>query len=749
MAIAIGSLAMSIAAPTEGAGAQRDIWKSGIYVAPDDTFRVAIPAGLGEGRWMREYYSVTGQREVQFGDDQCRRYYVKSFSGPVGRAISEDYLARGHETALRNAVAQLAAQRRERVASVTVRTSAFGPAVVATSMTDRGWPCVAPFPEGGSTVSVAWYFVHAGSLYEAGYQAGQSPGDDASQSQATAGERADAFVLGLEMLGTAEKPRFAFSAGDPPPRLAGLTLGDTRAAVEKVVGPIESAGGTWEFEDKKRGLSVHGSDGKGVESVGISRREDGDVAGVRVGDRMEDVVAKWGPSAEGGTVGPDMAMHEYPAGSWALTVITHKNRVAYLGLGPYTAPRESVPDAWPPTNGTTVPPETRRVAKLPSQGDIHVGQRYELPAGSLETNTGDSVYQDDPRIAVNIADVVASPPVLPGSSSAADALGRLLGSDPVTLEIVGVHTMGDFARSIDARVSAGGRDVASAMVRDGLAIAVKGRNSDPALLSLEAQSRTARRGLWGIDPAELGGVSPEDYLRQYLSISIVPETYWKIGATASPLPPLKTAVLPRDREEPAKAGEASLRAVLAGDGAGLLGQVTDGHYTAADGGFRIRIPALDAPDAKVWDRLVGEYCSVGFGSDALEVRIIVSRGPKYDKKLRNRLTFHSVPGGDVEADDLKTRYGPGLLARSQGVARFCTQMDGPPEQPWNASGCEDYPQYLVTFIGRFGDDDYYVSVEHTDVRHPDRPHPHLVDGVPLEEAARALFDSIELAGAQR
>jgi hypothetical protein len=287
------------------------------------------------------------------------------------------------------------------------------------------------------------------------------------------------------------------------------------------------------------------------------------------------------------------------------------------------------------------------------------------------------------------------------------------------------------------------------MVRDGLAIAVKGRNSDPALLSLEAQSRTARRGLWGIDPAELGGVSPEDYLRQPLSISIVPETYWKIGATSSTLPSLKTAVLPRDREEQVKAGEASLRAVMAGDGAGLLGQVADGHYTAADGGFRISIPALDAPDAKVWDRLIGEDCSVGFGSDALEVRIIVSRGPKYDKKLRNRLALHAVPGGDVEADDIKTRCGPGLRARSQGVARFCTQLDGPPEQPWNASGCEDYPQYLVTFIGRFGDDDYYVSVEHTDVRHPDRPHPHLVDGVPLEEAARATFDSIELAGEQR
>ena len=31
----------------------------------------------------------------------------------------------------------------------------------------------------------------------------------------------------------------------------------------KVVGPIESAGGSWEFEDQKRGLSVHGSAGFG------------------------------------------------------------------------------------------------------------------------------------------------------------------------------------------------------------------------------------------------------------------------------------------------------------------------------------------------------------------------------------------------------------------------------------------------------------------------------------------------------
>jgi len=38
-------------------------------------------------------------------------------------------------------------------------------------------------------------------------------------------------------------------------------------------------------------------------------------------------------------------MFEYPAGSWALTVIIHKNKVADLALGPYTAPREFVPDA--------------------------------------------------------------------------------------------------------------------------------------------------------------------------------------------------------------------------------------------------------------------------------------------------------------------------------------------------------------------------------------------------------------------
>lgn len=64
-----------------------------------------------------------------------------------------------------------------------------------------------------------------------------------------------------------------------------------------------------------------------------------------MGDRMEDVVAKWGPPEGGRTGGPGIAMFEYPAGSWALTVIIHKNKVADLALGPYTAPREFVPDA--------------------------------------------------------------------------------------------------------------------------------------------------------------------------------------------------------------------------------------------------------------------------------------------------------------------------------------------------------------------------------------------------------------------
>ncbi len=63
----------------------------------------------------------------------------------------------------------------------------------------------------------------------------------------------------------------------------------------------------------------------------------------------------------------------------------------------------------------------------------------------------------------------------------------------------------------------------------------------------------------------------------------------------------------------------------------------------------------------------------------------------------------------------------------------------------NAPVCEDYTQYGVSFIGRFGSDDFYVSVAHSDIRHPDRPHPHLVGRLTAEEAARAMFDSIELA----
>ena len=745
VAVSLGSMAAVVAAPSERAKAQLDMLKAGVYLAPDDTFRVAVPAELGEGRWVREYYHSTEQQEVQFGDDQCRRYYVKKFAGAVGRAISEDYLAKGQEATLRNAVIQLAAQRREVIGATAVRPSRFGPAVVATSESDRGWPCVVPFPEGGSTIGVAWYFVHGGALYEAGFQTSRSPDGDPDQSQANAGRLADAFVLGLEMLDTAAKPRFPFRAGDPPPRLAGVTLGDTRAAAERLVGPFEGEDGSWRFEDKKRGLNVHGSDEKGVESVGISRREDGEVASVRVGDPIDDVIAKWGSPADGGMIGPETTMLVYPAGPWGLTVVANKRKVGYLGVGPYTASTESVPEASLLPGAAKSPPETRRVAKLPSQEDIHVGQRYELPAAVLSNHSGDSVLQDYPRIAVRIADIVTSPPVLPGSPGAVDALKKLLSSGPVTLEIVGVHTIGDFSRSVIARVSVGSQDVASAMVRDGWAIAVKGRNADLALLSHEAHARMARHGLWGIEPTQLAGASPEDYLRAYLSISILPETYWKIGATEMPLPPLKNPVDPRDKEEQAKTGEALLRAVLAGDGTGLLGRVADDFYTAANGAFRIRIPALDAPDAKVWDRLAGEDCSVGIYSDALQVSIVVARGPKYSKKLRDGLAFHSVPGGKVEGTDIKTRFGAGLMARSTGIARICEPSDLPPEQAWSATGCVDYTQSKVTFIGRFGDDDYYVSVEHKDIKHPDHPHPHMVSGAPLEEAARAIFDSIELA----
>ena len=517
IAVAIGAPAASVAAPSDMAKAQQNILKAGLYLAPDDSFRVAVPAELGKERWMREYHHVTEQYEVQFGDDQCRRYYVKKFAGAVGRAVTEDYVAKGNETTLRDVVMQLAAQRREDIESVGVRSSKYGPAVVATSVTKRGWPCVTPFPEGGSTIAVAWYFVQQGALYEAGYQASRSPGDDAGQSQANAGQRADAFVLGLEMLDTASKPRFPFTAGNPPPRLAGLTLGDTRAAVEKVVGPVESEDGDWEFKDKQRGLNVNGSDEKGVELLGIARREDGEVAGVRVGDRINDVIARWGEASnQRDRSGRGWPCSSIPPGRGVSRSWCTRDNVSYLGLGPVHRAQgiraRGVAARQAPRKASR---DIRRVAKLPSEGEVHVGQCYELPDSALENHSGDSVHQDDPNIAVRIVDVVASPARTAGlSQSAVDALKKLLGSGPVMLEIVGVYTMGEFSRFVDARVSVGGQDVASAMVREGWAIAAKGRNSDLALLSLEAQSRAAKRGLWSINPAELGGGSPENYLRE-------------------------------------------------------------------------------------------------------------------------------------------------------------------------------------------------------------------------------------------
>ena len=498
-----------------------------VYIMHDLGIRIALPPALARERWTREFFEVSDQVEVQFGDGQCRRYHFKRIAGPVGQQVAADAAARGSEAVMRAVASQFAVRRGELQQRADWMPAKQGAALLSVTTDTRGWPCVAPFPAGGQTLGAAWFVQRGGQFYEIGYQAGLAEGEATEAAWSEAQAQATVLLDGIEFPAPGRvQPTFPWHSGDPPPRLAGITVGDSREFVEELFGPIDSSldPEEWQLEDEKRGLLVMGSAGMGVEMVVVSRREDGDLAGVRVGDRFEDAVRKWGPPAEGGPIMPDTDMVMYYAGEWGVTLVVTKGRIDSLAIA--TGETHEAPSPETPVVGATSQAPVHTDA-LPADEEITVGRRFVLPAGALANHTGDSVAQEMPGrevVAINIADIETTGPALPGSAPARERLAALLGSGPVAIEVTSVVVL-EGIRMLAGRVSVGGKDVAATLVEDGWAIAVKSRSADPRLLAAEAAARGAKRGLWGMSLREFHGVGPEEYLASDIALGMSPETY--------------------------------------------------------------------------------------------------------------------------------------------------------------------------------------------------------------------------------
>lgn len=499
--------------------------RKGVYDLHGEHIRIKLPPALGRDVWKREFMDVTGQLEVHFGDGQCRRYYLKQVGGPIGEAMAADVASRGAEIALRAVAGQFAERRGETVDGMEWRQVRQGKTLLVLTSDPRGWPCLKPFPAGGLTLGVAWLLMRGQKLYEIGYQVGVGPDRSPEAEVAKARLEVATFLEGIEFPSEHKiEPVFPWRAGDAAPPLAGISLGDRLDAVERRVGPLQSFDeGEWRLEDDKRQLMTIVTEAKGAELVSVGRREDGDVGGVRVGDRFEDVVRKWGPPPEGGPIMPGTDMFMYHAGEWSVTLTVTRGRVDSLSIAFSEAPESPRPV----TAESTAVQAPVQTDTLPPEEDITVGQRLLLPAGALISHTGDSVAQQvpgQPIITMSIAGIVTSKPQLPGSAQAAERLAGLLQSGPVLLEITSAVDA-DWGRSLAVRASVDGRDLATTMVQDGWAIAIKSRAADPRLLAAEADARAGRRGLWGMGPEQFHGAGPEDYFAVDLSTGLEPEVY--------------------------------------------------------------------------------------------------------------------------------------------------------------------------------------------------------------------------------
>ena len=126
---------------------------------------------------------------------------------------------------------------------------------------------------------------------------------------------------------------FPWKAGDAPPPVAGIRLGEARPRFEEVLGqPTDTqklgADGL-ALTYQQRGVQVLYAPADGAAVIYLLTRAAGDIGGVRLGDKGDDVMDRWGQPT---TVAGPMAI--YRAGEWAVFVkLGEDQKVKQLCLG--------------------------------------------------------------------------------------------------------------------------------------------------------------------------------------------------------------------------------------------------------------------------------------------------------------------------------------------------------------------------------------------------------------------------------
>jgi hypothetical protein len=142
-----------------------------------------------------------------------------------------------------------------------------------------------------------------------------------------------AVAVTIPATATAQEAAFPWKSGDPTPAVAGLSLGDSRARLDSVMGEPESVrnlGAVDIFGYRGGSIRISYAELGGVAAIDLKTREAGEIGGVRVGDSLSSVFERWGaPNGGGGRVSL------YIVDWWVVAVYSDRSaeRVTMLGLG--------------------------------------------------------------------------------------------------------------------------------------------------------------------------------------------------------------------------------------------------------------------------------------------------------------------------------------------------------------------------------------------------------------------------------
>ncbi|MEP6689733.1 MAG: hypothetical protein ABJD07_01185 [Gemmatimonadaceae bacterium] len=141
-----------------------------------------------------------------------------------------------------------------------------------------------------------------------------------------------ALALAVPASALAQAARLPWTAGDKPPSVAGVKLGDALAAVIHSLGEPEAVDtlspGNYSLAWLKRGVSAVVAERDGVTIVNATKRAAAELGGVRVGDTRASVQAKLGTPAK--EQGPSWL---YEVGAWTVVVQFHAQNDAVVRIG--------------------------------------------------------------------------------------------------------------------------------------------------------------------------------------------------------------------------------------------------------------------------------------------------------------------------------------------------------------------------------------------------------------------------------